>query len=228
MVGRCVSVTHEALGTTRVMKTGGLMGEVVGMAASICREHDCDPRDVYRRHLAELKGLLRRGVGKNAQLAAPAAEVRMPGENVALSARLTVSGNYDKAKFPKDMLTDGRADTSDNGSRWLSDTKLPHVVELAWPEAKTLAVARVVSGYREGGAVASPVRDFALQYESDGGWTDVPGARAEGNTLVDWRATFAEVNAKRVRLVVTATPGNISRIWEIEFHCPPGRERKVR
>ena len=30
MAGRCISVTHEALGTTRVMKTCGMMGEVVG------------------------------------------------------------------------------------------------------------------------------------------------------------------------------------------------------
>ena len=32
MVGRCISVTHEALGTVRVMKTGGMIGEVVGKA----------------------------------------------------------------------------------------------------------------------------------------------------------------------------------------------------
>ncbi len=33
MAGRCISVTHEALGTVRVMKTCGMMGEVVGKAA---------------------------------------------------------------------------------------------------------------------------------------------------------------------------------------------------
>jgi hypothetical protein len=222
MVGRCVSVTHEALGTTRVMKTGGLMGEVVGMAASVCKEHDCDPRDVYRSHLAELKGLLRRGVGKGGPATAPGGEVDIPGENLAPSARVTVSGDYDAARYPKKMLTDGRADTRDNGSRWLSDAKPPHVVELAWAEAKALTAARVVSGYRAGGGVGSPVRDFALQYEVDGGWRDLPGARAEGNTHVDWRATFAEVRAKRVRLVVTATPGDISRVWEIGLYGPAG------
>lgn len=58
MAGRCISVTHEALGTTRVMKTCGMMGEVVGKAASICTIHDCSPRDVYTDHLDELKQLL--------------------------------------------------------------------------------------------------------------------------------------------------------------------------
>ncbi len=58
MAGRCISVTHEALGTVRVMKTCGMMGEVVGKAASICRQNDCLPRDVYEQHLPELLKLL--------------------------------------------------------------------------------------------------------------------------------------------------------------------------
>ena len=36
MAGRNISVTHEALGTVRVMRTCGMMGEVVGKAASLC------------------------------------------------------------------------------------------------------------------------------------------------------------------------------------------------
>lgn len=58
MAGRCISVTHEALGTVRVMKTCGMMGEVVGKAASICKIHSCTPRDVYQQHWDELDALL--------------------------------------------------------------------------------------------------------------------------------------------------------------------------
>ncbi len=65
MAGRCISVTHVALGTVRVMRTCGMMGEVVGMAASLCAKHKTDPRGVYQRHLAELKELAKRGVGKS-------------------------------------------------------------------------------------------------------------------------------------------------------------------
>ena len=36
---------------------------LVGMAASVCKKHDCDPRDVYRSHLDELKALMEKGVG---------------------------------------------------------------------------------------------------------------------------------------------------------------------
>jgi hypothetical protein len=66
MAGRDVSVTHEALGTARVMRTGGCMGEIVGMAASLCKKHGVDPRGVYEKHLDGLKELMRAGVGKAA------------------------------------------------------------------------------------------------------------------------------------------------------------------
>jgi hypothetical protein len=65
MAGRNISVTHVALGTTvRVMRTTGMMGEVVGMAASICKKYDIKPRGVYQSHLDELKKLMEDGVGK--------------------------------------------------------------------------------------------------------------------------------------------------------------------
>ncbi len=59
MAGRNVSVTHEALGTIRVMKTCGMMGVVVGKAAAISSKNDVSPREVYYQHLDELIELLR-------------------------------------------------------------------------------------------------------------------------------------------------------------------------
>jgi hypothetical protein len=64
MAGRNISVTHVALGTVRVMRTTGMMGEVVGMAASVAAKHNTNPRGVYQNHLPELKALMEKGVGK--------------------------------------------------------------------------------------------------------------------------------------------------------------------
>jgi hypothetical protein len=64
MAGRNISVTHVALGTVRVMRTCGMMGELAGMAASLCKKHNTDPRGVYLHHLDELKELAKCGVGK--------------------------------------------------------------------------------------------------------------------------------------------------------------------
>ena len=64
MAGRDISVTHIALGTVRVMRTTGMMGEVVGMAASICKRHQTMPRGVYYYYLDDLKELMKEGVNK--------------------------------------------------------------------------------------------------------------------------------------------------------------------
>ena len=67
MAGRDISVTHDGLGPVRVMRTCGMMGEVVGKAAWICVRHETTPRGVYEKHLPLLKelmsqpGALRRG-----------------------------------------------------------------------------------------------------------------------------------------------------------------------
>ena len=60
--GRTVSASHVAFSSVRVMRTLGMLGEVVGLAAAICRKHDCLPRGVYTDHLDELKAAMEAGV----------------------------------------------------------------------------------------------------------------------------------------------------------------------
>lgn len=62
MAGRNISVTHVALGTVRVMKTTGMMGEVVGLVASLCKKLDTLPRNVYQKYLSRFKETLTEGV----------------------------------------------------------------------------------------------------------------------------------------------------------------------
>ena len=64
MAGRNISVTHIALGSTRVMRTCGLIGEVVGMAAAVCARRQAMPRDVYTTYFEDLKELMRKGTGR--------------------------------------------------------------------------------------------------------------------------------------------------------------------
>jgi len=65
MAGRNISVTHVAFGTIRVQRTTAMMGEVVGMAASICKSHNANPREVYLNYLEELKNLMKAGIPKS-------------------------------------------------------------------------------------------------------------------------------------------------------------------
>jgi len=58
MAGRDLSVTHEALGTVRVMNTLGMVGVVVGRAAAVALAHDTTNRGVYEDYWSELDALL--------------------------------------------------------------------------------------------------------------------------------------------------------------------------
>lgn len=62
--GRNMSVTHIALGTVRVQATLGMAGEVIGMAAKICKDHKLASREVYSSHLPQLIEMMKKGVPK--------------------------------------------------------------------------------------------------------------------------------------------------------------------
>jgi hypothetical protein len=115
MAGRDISVTHEALGAVRVMRTGGCMGEVVGMAASLCKQHDASPRDVYEHHLDALKELMQRGVGKD-----PKAHVKYEngGESVDHIPGIEVRS------LPGLVVDDEQAKRT---GTWGAAARLPHI-----------------------------------------------------------------------------------------------------
>jgi hypothetical protein len=237
MAGRCVSVTHVALGTVRVMRTCGMMGEVVGMAASLCGKHGKDPRGVYQDHLPELKELWTRGVGKlpvppaagpsglSPEGLKPPAWVASAGENLARSAKVAVSGSHASGKFKPEHLTDGKVTYTDNNLRWVSDGNLPATVELSWDATRAIGAVRIVTGWNKGGAVVDPISDFALHYSDGGAWKPVPGGSVVNNARAEWGVAFDPVQASRLRLTVTAAPGNLARIWEVEVYPPPAGKK---
>ena len=58
MAGRNISVTHVALGSTRVMATCALCGQAVAAAAVLTQKYGITPREVGRKHIRELQTLL--------------------------------------------------------------------------------------------------------------------------------------------------------------------------
>ena len=60
--GRLVSTSHIAFSAVRVMRTLGQLGEVVGLASSVCKKYGCMPRQVYTEYLDALIALMKKGV----------------------------------------------------------------------------------------------------------------------------------------------------------------------
>ena len=83
MAGRCISVDRRALGTTRVMRTCGMMGEVVGKAAWIATIQNTTPRGVYENYLPILIDLMiQPGRARRASINAPLTIPPIPEEGL--------------------------------------------------------------------------------------------------------------------------------------------------
>jgi hypothetical protein len=119
MAGRCISVTHQALGTVRVMKTCGMMGEVVGKAASICTLQSCTPRDVYERYLDELKELL--VLPGKARRETVSSEITIPKDALPLAGPTGPMPGLDPAKLKGLVLDDRQAEKE---GKWTEGTGL--------------------------------------------------------------------------------------------------------
>ena len=57
MAGRCMSTSHVAFGSTRVMATLSTLGQALGTAAYLCKKHGTNPRGIYQKHMDELQKL---------------------------------------------------------------------------------------------------------------------------------------------------------------------------
>ena len=105
MAGRDVSVTHEALGPVRVMRTTGMMGEIVGKAAWVCVRYDTTPRGVYEQKLDVLKELLAQpGALRRERLDGPL--VLPPGA----TPRTWFGTGIDPAQLPGVVIDDAQAE----------------------------------------------------------------------------------------------------------------------
>jgi len=225
MAGRDISVTHVALGTIRVQRTGGMMGEVVGMAASLCKKHDTLPRGVYENHLEELKALMEEGVAPSPvpKSSVPASQptwLKDAGENFARKAKVTVSSLYPKVNYPASNINDGRYDLSDNAGRWVSDEDTQHWVTFEWEQPVKINAMRILTGQAGGGSPMTPITDFSLQ-SLRSRWIDIPGTVVTDNEQCDFGCKFPEVETKQLRLRITNTPENRARLWEVEFYHLP-------
>jgi hypothetical protein len=103
LAGRDISASHIAFGSLRVMGTCGAMGQAVGAAAAVCAKYDCNPRDIYEKHLAELKyrltygdqSILRNDDRINNVLKSPAeASSELEYENIAQTKTVRLLQNY--------------------------------------------------------------------------------------------------------------------------------------
>jgi len=106
--GRPISASYVAFASSRVLPTGAIVGQGVGVAAALCKKYMCEPRTIVADHASEMQQLLLRqdafipGV-ENADPNDLAREADVTASSEA-SLQFPESETFHKARFPLAQL----------------------------------------------------------------------------------------------------------------------------
>ncbi len=197
MAGRNISVDRHALGSTRVMRTCGMFGEVVGKAAYLALRHHTTPRGVYEQYLDFLKDLMRqpggaRRAGMDAPLIAPSAP---PVSHPA-------PGNVDLTKLEGLVVDDAEAEVT---GEWESSTNLkPYAGSGYRITADPAASARFVFEVKHAG-----------RYEVRAIWQPYPNRATAAPVVVQSSSGETAVPVNQTK--AAGNPDGVHRLGIFEF-----------
>ena len=242
MAGRCISVTHLALGSTRVGATCATEGQAAGTAAALCARAGLTPRALGATRIRELQQALLRE-----DQYVPGVVNEDPAD-LARGARASASSSVPTFVFtpprwgecPKDVPDAGKglkavsgaspACVVDGVSRavgmnahaWVSSGRLPQWIRLDLPRPARISEARItfdsdLSTHNTTYYAPFLAKDYRLEALCGGEWRTLAEERGNVRRLRVHR--FAPVEAEAVRVTVTAVHGGETvRIFEIRLY----------
>lgn len=233
MAGRDISVSHMALGSTRVQQTCAVIGQAVGTAAAMCVKEGLSPRELGRKRISALQQRLIRDDAfipgfrnedpsdlarrASASASSSAAETRRFSHG-----RIVVYGNA----APANVIDGYTRPIGDHSHAWISDAgaALPQWIRLDFPEAVEMREIRLTfdsdlefNAWRF--RVAEElVRDYDIECTVDGR-TWVKLVEERGNFQRHRVHAISPVKAKALRVTVRATHGAPeANIFEIRVY----------
>ena len=242
LAGRCASLTHVAMGSSRVMNTCGQMGVAVGYAASLCKKYGCLPRDIYRvpERTRELQSLIGGSWPEEEKVDdLPEFSVVIDNED---TLRTQLSGTWivSTSASPSDYYANNYYVNKDNGVSFHSAETwfafLPDIpekgryeVELLWNSSSSRATNAPVEIAAMDGVVTQRV-DMTAEggaFRSLGIWSFDPGADTpprirlltEGATSTMAGSAYVIADAVRVTRVYDTIVDNgdavTSGVWQV-------------
>lgn len=223
VAGRCISVSHIALGSTRVESTITTLGQAVGVAAYLCKKYDVKPRGIYDAHIKEMQQLLLKDdqtifgvLNEDADDLARTATVAATSENAADGA------------FAANVVNGKLRSTPHECNMWKSDanSNLPQSITLTLKEATMVSqvhIAAVIDlEFPRGATRPHPHFDYTAKHIKiecfDGSeWKNV--FEIKDNYKRKIVAKFDSVFCEQVRVTVFSTSGaNVAEIDEIRIY----------
>jgi hypothetical protein len=233
MAGRNISASHVAFTSARVMATCSVIGQAAGTAAAVCAQAGITPRQLYqdKPRLAEMQQMLLRddqtilrARNRDPKDFARNAEASASDEQPGADADHVINGYSRDLPKQTDHIWIGKM--SSEGA-WL---------ELTWPKPQKLSHVQITfdtgfhrllkltaqENYRKQ-SIRAPqpetVRDYELLCTDAAGQTHSL-AKVTGNHQRVNRHTFAPVEAKSLRLKITATnAADTVRVYEIRCYA---------
>jgi len=142
MAGRCVSVSHIALGSTRVESTINTLGQAIGVAAYLCNKYQVLPRDIYNNHIKELQQLL---IKDDQTIFGVLNE---DPDDLARTATVTAtSEDKEIGGFASNVINGKLRSTPDECNTWISDIKdgLPQSITLTLEKASEISEIHITA-----------------------------------------------------------------------------------
>lgn len=235
MAGRNLSASHVAFTSTRVMATCGVIGQAAGTAAALCALSGITPRELYhdKPRLSRLQQILLRDDQTILRLRnrdpddfAPTAEVSASDEQEGADAEHVTNGYTRDLPKQTDNLWVGKM--AKEGAwlelTWPQPRRLSHVqltFDTGFIRPLTLTAQDNYNARMIRGPQPETVRDYELRYTDASGQSHAL-VKVVGNHQRVNRHTFPPVQAKSLRLHVTATNGaDTARVYEVRCYEQP-------
>ncbi len=227
--GRCLSATHIAMASTRVMATCAVIGQGIGTAAAHCAATGRMPGDLGKQDIETVKQTLLR---EDAFLAGT--PNRDP-DDIARGA--AVSAGSELPTFAARKVTDGVTRGRHGDShQWRSKSLKPEDAWIALDFGRTVGLSRVQLTFDTGlsrnmtlshedsfnagmeeGPQPETVKDYRLEARVDGAWRVV--REVAGNYQRRRAHEFDGLNADGLRLTASATHGVMrAHLFEIRAY----------
>ena len=213
MAGRDISTTKLGLASTRIIGCCAIGGEAVGIAAAMCREYNCDPREL----MPHIKELQQRILKEDGYLPG---YVNEDEKDLARQAKITASHENEGGEAVKLVNGIGRTLGGDlNG--WstkagenvtfelgktapVSEVRLTFESNFAFPIRVTMAPNR--QKQQRIGVAPELVKEFTVELIRDG--KTVASANVRDNHLRHRKVGFPAIEADTVKITPVSTNGS--------------------
>lgn len=209
MASRCSSVSHLALGTTRIENTIMTFGQVVGIAAAMCKKYGNTPRGIYQNYIKELQQNLLKDDLTILEL------VNEDSADMARNAEISAtSEDVEKGGFAKNILNGKNRSVPGECNGWISKVGLPQSVSLKWNAPINVSMVQITAetdlvyprySFEDAPPFDYTAKKLAIEIIRDG--KCVEKREISDNYLRQMREEFDDLIADEVKITVTETSG---------------------